>query len=86
MVPGDIYIGKATLDQYKIAPVFSGAYDGSDDIIVEHKVCGDDAIRFEDFDRSDADVSPHEVLEWILKHEKECSRNDPNKKRTENSG
>lgn len=89
MVPGDIYIGKETLVQYVIYPTFAGDYDGPDDIVVDHEVCGAEVARFDDYylrkwtNSSTADLNPFteknpwDILGAILKHEKECSKKCP---------
>lgn len=76
MVPGDIYIGKATLIQYEIKPVFAGDYDGPDDVVVECIRCGKEVVRFDDYylgwKKDFVKKNPWDVLKSILEHEKEC--------------
>lgn len=94
MVPGDIYIGKETLIQYEIKPVFAGDYDDPDDVIIECIQCGGEAIRFDDYYlgwREDfVKKNPWDILNAILNHEKECpskeKKSEENKKRSNDSG
>lgn len=67
MVPGDIYIGKATLIQYRIVPHDS---EFGIDSYMEHIECGNEV----DTDSEDFYMNPWDYLNAVLAHEKECPK------------
>lgn len=79
MAPGDIYIGKATLDQYEITVVDPERSTSSIEVL---HMAGCDNVFVGYFDTNHRPLSPHDFLKSVIDHEKVCTNNDPNKKRT----
>ena len=70
MVPGDIYIGKETLIEYRVVPHDS---EFGIDSYMEHFECGNEV----DTDSEDLHMTPWDYLNAVLAHEKECPKKCP---------
>lgn len=75
MVPGDIYIGKETLDSYGIS--LDDPTGSHPQIELTHLVGGCDHTWVASFDPENLEmISTHDFLKSILEHEKRCTSND----------
>lgn len=80
MVPGDIYIGKATLIEYEVS---YGDFEFGIDPSFEHRKCGNDVELDTELYGT---TTPWDYLNAILEHEKMCpskeKKSEENQKRT----